>query len=411
MLKDMGCRITGTAEFSDHHAWSAPELERIGTQALESGARLLATTQKDFSRLPRDAAWPLPLAVLGVLPFFPEETNDFDEFLKNAVEQAIDKDKAPLSVLAYLDGRAGHEKQTRGILHALSRLTSIDVAYRSVSPLSATTPVNQWSAYLRLKALPGWEGPPTGTVDLIIGTGAHTHIPMYLMKRRTGAPVVTCMSPAAILRKKIDLCFIPRHDRPIRARNVFTTLGPPNLSEAGNIHSPDKHLILVGGRDEKSHFWDTEKTLSQIRSLLSETAGRTWTISSSPRTPVETVARLSELAVATPALSFFRSEETPSGWIETAYAEHAVVWVTADSISMIYEALSAGCRVGILPVRWKHPANKFQRSIDDLVQNGYAVVFADGRPQVSPPIAPPLDEASRCAREILKRWWPRRLPV
>jgi mitochondrial fission protein ELM1 len=164
----------------------------------------------------------------------------------------------------------------------------------------------------------------------------------------------------------------------------------------------------VGGRDEKSHFWETEKTITHIRKLIDNTPEVSWTISSSPRTPEDTIQKLSALGNEKQNVSFFRSQETPPGWVESAYGKHDVVWVTADSISMIYEALSAGCRVGILPVRWKHPDNKFQRSIDTLVQNGFAVVATPDRLDCSPPKPPSLDEASRCAREILERWWPRR---
>ena len=411
MLTDLGCRITGTAEFSDHHAFNTRELEQIAGNAVKTGARLLVTTQKDFSKLPRNAAWPVPLLILGVLPAFLKESDGFDNFLKDAIEKAAEKEKSPLRVLAYLDGRPGHEKQTRGILNALSRLTAIDVTYRSIGPFSIATSVRQWLAYLRPKALSGNRDTDSGPVDLIIGTGTHTHIPMLLMKRRTGSPVVTCMGPAIPLRRKIDLCFIPGHDLPKPARSILVTNGPPNLSEIGSGHVRNKHLILVGGRDEKSHFWETERTITHIRSLIDDAPEISWTISSSPRTPEETINRLSALADEMPNISFYRSQETPRGWVESAYAKHAVVWVTADSISMIYEALSAGCRVGILPVRWKHPGNKFQRSIDNLVQNGFAVMFATGRANAPPPEPPPLDEASRCAREILKRWWPRRLAV
>ncbi len=409
ILTGLGCRIAGTAEFRDHHAYTSRELEQITGNAVKKEARFLVTTQKDFSKLPPDTVWPLPLLVFGILPSFLEGNEGFDDFLKSAIEKEMAKARAPLRVLAYLDGRPGHEKQTRGILNALSNLTEIDVSYQPIGPVSTAVSIRQWQAYLRPKVLSHEKETASAPVDLIIGTGTHTHIPMLLMKRRTESPVVTCMSPAMPLRKKIDLCCIPGHDLPVSARNILITNGPPNLSRAGGGHDRDKHLILVGGRDEKSHFWETEKVITQVQSLVADAPGITWTISSSPRTPEETIKRLSALADGNPNVSFFRSQETPMGWVEAAYAEHAVVWVTADSISMVYEALTAGCRVGILPVRWKNPRNKFQRSIDNLVRNGFAVEFSSGRANSLPPEPPPLDEASRCAKEILKRWWPNRL--
>jgi hypothetical protein len=77
---------------------------------------------------------------------------------------------------------------------------------------------------------------------------------------------------------------------------------------------------------------------------------------------------------------------------------------------MIYEALSAGCRVGILPVAWKKRENKFQRSIDSLAQKGYVTTYTGQRAANRNDPAPGvLDEATRCAQEILNRWWPGRL--
>jgi hypothetical protein len=107
---------------------------------------------------------------------------------------------------------------------------------------------------------------------------------------------------------------------------------------------------------------------------------------------------------------FYRAEDTPRGWIESAYASHRQVWVTADSVSMIYEALTAGCRVGVLPVRWKNPDNKFQTGIDDLKHHGMVVDFEQWRAGGElPAVAMPLNEAGRCAEEMVKRWWPERL--
>jgi mitochondrial fission protein ELM1 len=136
----------------------------------------------------------------------------------------------------------------------------------------------------------------------------------------------------------------------------------------------------------------------------------TWTVSSSPRTPEETLASLEKLAKSHDNCIFFKSQDTPAGWVEEQYAMNGVVWVTADSISMIFESITAGCRVGVLPVEWKHSHNKFERSIDYLVQNGWAISYegwhTGARSEVN---RAPLDEADRCAKEILKRWWPDRL--
>ena len=109
--------------------------------------------------------------------------------------------------------------------------------------------------------------------------------------------------------------------------------------------------------------------------------------------------------------AFFRAEDTPPGWIEEQYHENSLAWVTADSVSMVYEALSAGCRVGILPVRWKRGSNKFQRSLSFLAERKL-VRFYDGASTELPHAGekPAFNEALRCAAEILSRWWPESSP-
>ena len=316
----------------------------------------------------------------------------------------------PLGIVAFLDGRPGHEKQTKGVLAALARLTPIDVTFRTVRAGSFTVGLKDWIRYFSGCIIPRRKRVERPAADLIIGTGAYTHIPMLVLKKCVGAKAVTCMSPAFPLIRKMDLCFVPRHDRRRSEENIFFTTGPPNNPGAKSGHDPKKGLILVGGIDKKSHRWHTAAVLSQIEAILERESTLTWTISSSPRTPLDTITKPQQLAAHTADVTVFRSESTPAGWVEKQYEDNLTVWVTADSISMIFEALAAGCRVGILPVEWKRKDSKFKRCIDDLVRHGWVTPFDSW--QTDKKMAAqgaPLDEATRCAREMLKRWWPDRL--
>lgn len=316
---------------------------------------------------------------------------------------------SPLNVLAFSDRRPGHVKQTQAIIEALEARTS--VAYY-LHCLVQTAGIPRLLHGLRTLLVPGrsfTESLPQ-KVDLIIGTGTGTHLPMIALKRRCRARLVTCMSPDPLLRCWFDLCFVPRHDNPPARKNIFPTFGPPCLKISGDDHDSHRGLILAGGLDPKSHYWDTSVFISQIRELEARLTGILWTISSSPRTPADTIEQLRRLAQESRNVTFFSADETPQGWIESAYRQHGQVWVTADSVSMVYEALTAGCRVGILPVSWKRQENKFQQGIDDLAANGLILDYKQwlgGKRW--PKSLKPLDEAGRCASEILKRWWPERL--
>jgi uncharacterized protein len=315
----------------------------------------------------------------------------------------------PLRVVAYTDGRPGHEKQTRAVLEALEAMTPLSIKTLALAPTSGWRRLAQG-----LKAWVGQGGSFLGLkhrdIDLIIGTGSTTHLPMLALKRRCRARLVTCMSPDPLLRRWFDLCLVPRHDTPPVRKNIFPTFGPPCVNVGGSRHDPRQGLILAGGIDPKSHQWDTSAFMAQVRQLGTRMPEMCWTISSSPRTPADTVEGLDRFAETHRNVAFFRADETAPGWIESAYKSHGQVWVTADSVSMVYEALTAGCRVGILPVAWNHPHNKFQKGIDDLTDHGLVLDYDRWQSGESWSATPePLNEAERCASEILRRWWPTRL--
>jgi len=313
-----------------------------------------------------------------------------------------------LKIAVFLDRSPGHQKQTLGVLDALKDLTSIQTVEITVPHLPLGNEVAQWIKYIIFPTA----GCSTELVncDFMLGTGSRTHIPMLACKKKYRLPAVTCMAPAAFLRSRFDLCFVPQHDGIPAERNIFYTMGPPNRCRSKYLHDAKRGLILIGGRDEKSHNWRDTAVVEGVSTLLQREKDMTWTISSSPRTPETTISSLENLATAFENAFFVRFSDTGPGWIEKEYDRNGTVWVTADSVSMIFEALSAGCRVGIFPVQWKHKNNKFQRCVDDLARRGLLVFFPEWKEgKTSKTSAEPLNEAQRCASEILKRWWPNRL--
>jgi mitochondrial fission protein ELM1 len=219
------------------------------------------------------------------------------------------------------------------------------------------------------------------------------------------------MTPDIQMRNKFDLCCIPIHDQPAAEANVFVTQGPSNTVKFAGRQKSDRGLILVGGLDTKSHVWKSAEIVEQIRIIIDKDPAMHWTVSSSPRTPEETCRSLEDMAGTMQQLSFFRSENTPAGWVEDQYATNGIVWVTADSVSMVYEALTAGCSVGVLQVEWLRQDNKFNKSLQFLTEKEMIVDFAAWKQGAPMPTQKDeqLNESLRCAREILKRWWPNRL--
>ncbi len=312
-------------------------------------------------------------------------------------------DQGSLIIGAFFDGRPGHEKQTQGIIEALKRIVAIDVISIQVLRKGIAGQLADLVKYFI--GLPISNKPSLKKCNLLIGTGTPTHLPMLYYKKEYDIPAITCMTPATFLRKHFDLIFSPYHDNAPAEDNIFITIGPPNLNCNKKKHTPERILILIGGTDPRSHRWDTKHIKDCVCQLIVADTAKTYILSSSPRTPEDTVETLVELAKKYDNVSFFDFRDTPSGWVEKEYAACAEVWVTGDSISMVYEALSSGCRVGIIPVQWSQVNSRFVRSENYLLKHGLVIhldsymsekkIWEENKE---------LNEAQRCAEEIIRRF-------
>ncbi len=305
-----------------------------------------------------------------------------------------------------LDGRPGHEKQTLGIIKALEKKISVHLVNIKQQKLTLLQTLIRTCRLLFSKS--GERNPLVENGDLLIGTGTGTHLSLLLYKRKYNIPAVTCMSPASYLRPYFDICFVPKHDGIDQFNNVFYTIGAPNCSEDKKLHEKNSGLILLGGIDRQSHHWDSKKISTMVEEIIAREDDIQWVISSSPRTPKQTVSEMENLVTQYNNCRFYDYKDTKRGWIEQQYDHSGPVWVTSDSISMMFEALSAGCNVGLLPVDWKNPKNKFKKNEEVLFRNKHAISYNEwDKVGMSWSASSGLNEAQRCADRILETWWPR----
>jgi tetraacyldisaccharide 4'-kinase len=78
----LGFNTTGFLEFSDHHRYSAHDLETIQSQAKTAGARRLVTTEKDLVRLFPHNPFAIELIVIGIKISFGTNQQEFMSFLE-----------------------------------------------------------------------------------------------------------------------------------------------------------------------------------------------------------------------------------------------------------------------------------------------------------------------------------------
>lgn len=291
------------------------------------------------------------------------------------------------------DNRPGHDNQSRGLANALDSLIVMECK-NIPAPASWQNLLN-----LLLKRFPSGENLPSP--DLVIGAGHKTHLALLAAKRARGGKTIVIMRPT-LPTDWFDLCLIPDHDKPTIKDNIFITHGALNTMIPAAGHDRSKGLILVGG-PSRHYDWNTGQVLDQITTIIHKAPQLNWQITDSARTPSETRQRLKEFG-DTGNAGFLSHTETPSGWVGEQLHTSDTAWVTADSISMIYESLTAGVHTGILPVPFSRE-NKITNVINDLRRARMITLYQEwleGQPFNPPPRN--FNEADRSAREILNRF-------
>ena len=327
----------------------------------------------------------------------------------------------PLVVWRFSDGKAGHDGQSRGLVEALARLRPVEAL--TLDPLPALTAIT----VLLSGNFPGWRDVPTP--DVVLGAGHRTHLSLLAARRIHRGKAVVLMQPSLPLAL-FDLCLIPEHDAPPARRYVLATHGALNRIQPSTALEPSRGLLLIGG--PSAHFaWDNENLYRQIVAIVAADPAMQWTLTTSRRTPAGFLEHLSPLPPAplhdgerelpkTPSplvgegwggqgerspLKTVPFAETGPDWLPAQLARAGQVWVTADSVSMVYEALTAGATVGVLEVPHKH-ASRVSRGLEQLASESWVTPFADWSPD-RPLHRPPqtFNEAERCARWIIEQWF------
>ena len=258
------------------------------------------------------------------------------------------------------DGKAGHRSQAVGLYKAMQRQSNIEVTFQEIS-------IQELPIFSLLKAI--WArrfGLFEKKPDYIFGVGSHTQARVLLLGRvYPKAKTVIMMKPNFPVNW-FDYAIIPQHDGVKESMHVITTQGALNPIVNENRHQPNRILIALGG-NSKRHQWNDEKVLSSIQRLVENNVHATFILTTSRRTPdtfLETFAQQNFYS----KLQIFPVEHTPQGWVFEEMQKAEVVWVTEDSVSMIFEALTAGCKVGIIKIN-RLKEDRITCSIDQIIQS------------------------------------------
>ncbi|TCB79906.1 mitochondrial fission ELM1 family protein [Acinetobacter sp. ANC 4173] len=287
------------------------------------------------------------------------------------------------------DGKAGHRSQALGLFNAIQRQSVETVSFEEIS-------INDLAIFPLLtgffrRSIPQLQTTP----DFIFGVGSHTQLRVLLLgKIYTQAKTVILMKPNYPFAW-FDYSVIPAHDDVQASDHVIVTQGALNPIVNEQSHQSGRILIALGG-SSKRHQWHDEKVFTSIQTIVEQHSDSEIVLTTSRRTPTSFVARLNAYPFL-PHVRFFPVEQTPQGWIFEEMQKAEAVWVTEDSVSMIYEALTAGCRVGVIAMdRMKQ--DRITTSVDGLLAKGIvseSLLFA----QLPEPNA--FKEAERVATYLL----------
>jgi uncharacterized protein len=257
---------------------------------------------------------------------------------------------APRVVWLVSDGKPGHLNQSLGLAEALARATPATI--HTVPALPA------WRALLAL-LLKRFPGPALPAPDLIVGAGHATHLTLLAARRARGGRAVVLMKPS-LPRRCFDLCMVPRHDGLAEDAHTLHDRGRVEPHPPRGDPRSGQGLILIGG-ESKHYDWDSDAIQLQIKSILARTPDTQWTLTTSRRTPADFLEALPTF----PNLSVTPHTATSPEWLPAQLARCGTAWVTPDSASMVYEALTAGAEVGVfdLPV---NPKSRVGWAISEL---------------------------------------------
>lgn len=287
------------------------------------------------------------------------------------------------------DGKPGHMQQTLGLVRALSALSSCEVLDIDV----AATPVGAID-FLLGRFTPGLA---KKRPDLILGAGHATHFALLAARRAAGGRAVVLMKPSLPLFL-FDLAIVPEHDDVPSHAKVIHSRGVLNPMHAGE-NKPDSLLLLIGG-PSKNVQWSDAAVLQQIEGVVAAIKpGATWRITDSRRTPESLRAQL-KIKYGERLQPF---SDCPPGWLAERLAVTETVWVSEDSVSMVYEALTAGCRVGLLRLPEADHNNRVMRGVDKLVSYGLVTTFNDWSHTHELKAPARFNEAERVARLVMER--------
>jgi mitochondrial fission protein ELM1 len=319
------------------------------------------------------------------------------------------------TVVILSDGKTGHLNQSLAVLDAIREerrrlalpeerlhVKTIEVAFRSEfrkDLLRAFHFIFRRSPGRLLKAVltPDCARRIQGAyADIVISCGSSLVDVNLWLKRENQARSLVVMKPSVLDTRHFDAVIAPRHDGLKASENVFLTDGALSAIDARTMEVEAKKLaqeleltdrrrkigLLVGGDTEALRFepYAFERILADLERVSAEEAALVLA-TSSRRTPAwaETLLKNSFGANKRCPLLLIANERNRPGVVGGILGLSDLVMVSAESISMVSEAVESGKRVLVfLPAPKQKLKRKYREFLKGLERaDRIALVTAD----------------------------------
>lgn len=284
-----------------------------------------------------------------------------------------------MKILIISDDRLGHINQSLGIAKCLKDKYKIDHEIRRP---------------LKLLDYNNWTFSKTDYL-FVLGAGHATHLSLLFLRYIARQKVVCLMKPSFPL-SMFDLVIAPEHDGISEKANVVLTKGVPNLAEKKEKIT-NTGVILIGG-PSKSNDWPEASVFEQIMEITKDDS-LDWRLFDSPRTPNGTREILHKQFKD----KYLPMTELSQGELSEYLATSEKCWVTEDSASMLYEALTAGCQTGVISVN-ACEENKVIKGVRQLINDGIVAKYPDVSFSNTRNCRVAFNEAERCADILFERF-------
>lgn len=262
------------------------------------------------------------------------------------------------------DQKPGHLNQLRGLSNRLQTHAPLNNLTLRERWLVASNYSVSWSDYLFKRQPISAKTSP----DIVIGAGHQTHKQVLIVGRRYNCFTTILMRPSLPLLW-FDAAIVPEHDNPPNRVNVLSTKGVLNTIEpsANGDHSENQPGLMLIGGDSPHYQWRNESIVDQIVAVAHRDPHKKWTLTDSRRTPKSFAECLKRHKLTN--VSFMQHTDTHPHWVAENMRDCSEVWVTPDSVSMVYEAITSGRPTRLFDLN-NSSRNRITQGIETLIDSG-----------------------------------------